>query len=372
MISDIKTYKLCYECISDEKDALAIKGLAEHPMEILVTEVQTKDGYVGYGESLAYGCSDAVQTTVEKILKPILLKEDEELIQHLWDKMYKATLRFGRRGIVIAGIGGVDIALWDIMGKKAKKPIYKLLGGSKRKIQAYITGGYYSDKKDMEKLRDEEAYYVRMGFKGVKVKIGARSMEEDLERLKVIKEVIGDKVRMAVDANNVFTFEEALEMGKNLEKLGVWFFEEPIQTDYLDLSAKLAQELDIPIAGYETAFTRWEFYEIMRRGAVDIVQTDAMWTGGISEMMKIGDMASIMGYSLIPHYSAGGISLIANLHVAAALGLEWIEMHLRKNDLRDKIFREGIPIEDGYLVVPDSPGLGLTINDEVFERYKCK
>ena len=209
--------------------------------------------------------------------------------------MYKAPLRFGRRGIAIAGISGIDIALWDIMGKKSRKPIYKLLGGSKKKIKAYITGGYYSEKKDLERLKEEEAYYVKMGFKGIKVKIGAKSMEEDLERLKAVREVVGDDVRIAVDANNVYTFEEALMMGKELEKLGIWFFEEPIQTDYLDLSAKLASALEVPIAGYETAYTRWEFYDIMRKNAVDIVQTDAMWTGGISEMMKIGN--GISSYS---------------------------------------------------------------------------
>ncbi|WP_390532942.1 arabinonate dehydratase [Sulfurisphaera ohwakuensis] len=372
MIRDIRTYKLCYEGINEERDALAVKALAEHPMEIVVTEIETSDGYVGYGESLAYGCSDAVKVTIDKILKPLLLNEDEELIENLWDKMYKATLRFGRRGIVIAGISGIDIALWDIMGKKTKKPIYKLLGGAKKKIRAYITGGYYSEKKDLERLKDEVAYYVKMGFKGVKIKIGGKSMNEDLERLKAVREVVGDDVRIAVDANNVYTFEEALKMGKELEKLNIWFFEEPIQTDLLDLSAELAKELEVPIAGYETAYTRWEFYEIMRKKAVDIVQTDAMWTGGISEMMKIGNMAKVMGYSLIPHYSAGGISLIANLHVASALGTEWIEMHLRRNDLRDKIFKEQIEIDDGHLVTPDRPGLGYTLREGVLEEYKCK
>lgn len=372
MIRDIRVYKLCYEGINDERDALAVKALAEHPMEIVVTEIETSDGYVGYGESLAYGCSDTVKTLIEKTLKPLLISQDEELIEYLWDLMYKATLRFGRRGIAIAGISGIDTALWDIMGKKAKMPIYKLLGGYKKKVKAYITGGYYSEKKDIERLKDEEAYYVKMGFKGIKVKIGGKTMEEDLERLKSVREVVGDNVKIAVDANNVYTYDEALKMGRELEKLGIWFFEEPIQTDYLDLSARLADALEVPIAGYETAYTRWEFYEIMRKRAVDIVQTDVMWTGGISEMMKIGNMAKVLGYPLIPHYSAGGISLIANLHVASALGTEWIEMHLRKNDLRDKIFKEQIEIDNGHLVVPDRPGLGFTIRDDVLENYKCK
>ncbi|MEM0173795.1 MAG: arabinonate dehydratase [Sulfolobaceae archaeon] len=372
MISNIETYRLCYEGLNDERDALAVKALAEHPMEIVVVRVETKDGYVGYGESLGYGCSDVVELAINKILKPLLIREDEDMIEYLWDKMYKATLRFGRRGIIIAGISGVDIALWDILGKKAKLPIYKLLGGYKNKVRAYITGGYYSKRKDIERLKEEVKYYVSQGFKGIKIKIGGRSIEEDVERLKAVKDVVGDGVRVAVDANNVYSFEEAVKVGRILEKLGIWFFEEPLQTDLIDLSAELAKVLEIPIAGYETAFTRWEFYEIMRKRAVDIVQVDAMWTGGISEIRKIGDLAKVMGYPIIPHYSAGGISLIANLHFASSFGCEWIEMHLRENKLRDEIFREKIRVEDGSLIVPEAPGLGYTVREDALEDFKCK
>jgi D-arabinonate dehydratase len=372
MIKEVSTYRLCYSGINDEKDALAVKALAEHPMEIVVTKIETDDGIIGYGESLGYGCSEIVELTINKVLKPLLLNEDEELIEHLWEKMYKATLRFGRRGIVIAAISGIDIALWDIMGKKAKKPIYKLLGGNKKKVKAYITGGYYSPNKDIEKLKEEVAYYVKSGFKGIKLKIGAKSFNEDLERLKAVKEIVGDEILVAVDANNVYTFDEALKVGRELEKLGIWFFEEPIQTDYLDLSSRLVEALELPIAGYETAFTRWEFYEIMRKRAVDIVQPDSMWSGGISEVKKIGDIAKTLGFPIILHYSAGGISLIANLHLAASIGSEWIEMHLRRNDLRDKIFKEKIQIEDGYLLLPEGSGLGYTVNEDIFEKYRCK
>jgi D-arabinonate dehydratase len=372
MIRDVETIPLHYSPIDVEEDALAIVHSAKHPMTVLLVRVVTSDGVVGYGESLAYGSLDAVKAIVDKSLRPLLIGEDEEMIEKLWNKLYMATLRYGRRGVAIAAISGVDIALWDIMGKRAGKPIYKLLGGYKKRVRAYITGGYYSPNKDIEGLVKEVTSYIKAGFKAVKIKIGALSIEEDLERLKAVKNAVDNSVLIAVDANNVYTYEEALRMGKKLEELGIWFFEEPIQTDLVELSARLARELNVPIAGYETAFTRWEYLEILRKHAVDIVQVDSMWTGGISEFMKIGILAKTLGYPVIPHYSASGVSLIANLHVAAALGCDWIEFHLRPNDLRDKIFKEPILRENDELVLPERPGLGYEINEEILEDYRIK
>ena len=372
MIKDVRTYKVCYESINKEEDALAVRAGAKHPMEIVLTEIETDDGYVGIGESLSYGCADITKQTIDKIIRPLIINEDEERIEYLWNKIYRATLRYGRRGIIIGALSGVDIALWDILGKKAKKPLYKLLGGSSNMVRAYITGGYYAPGKGIKELQDEFLMYVKQGFKGVKVKIGALKIEDDINRVKAVKDVVGDETLIAVDANNVYSYDEALRMGKELEKIGIWFFEEPLQTDLIDLSAKLAQVLDVPIAGYETAFTRWEYYEIMKRGAVDIVQVDASFSGGISEFIKIAHIANVMGYPIIPHYSATAVSLVANLHVAAALGFEWIEYHLRPNKLRDELFKEKIEIENGYLKVPERPGLGFTIRDDAYEVFRCK
>jgi D-arabinonate dehydratase len=372
MIKRIEPFILVYEGINEERDALAVKAFAEHPMEVVLVRIETDDGYIGIGESLAYGCSETVKTLIERTLSPLIIGEDEEYIEKIWGKLYSASLRYGRRGIAIAGISGIDIALWDIMGKKARKPVFKLLGASKDRVNSYVTGGYYSPRKDIERLIEEVSYYVKMGFKGVKVKVGGLTVEEDIKRLKSVRDALGEKVRIAVDANNVYTFNEALTVGKQLEKLGIWFFEEPIQTDFIDLSAELVKELEVPIAGYETAFTRWEFYEIMRKRAVDIVQPDCMWSGGISEVIKIGALAKTLGIQVIPHYSASGVSLVANAHVAASIGCEWIETHLRRNDLRDNIFKEKIEYEDGKIVLPNRPGLGFTLRENIEQEYGIK
>lgn len=239
-------------------------------------------------------------------------------------------------------------------------------------MRCYVTGGYYSQHKDLERLSEEVASYVKAGFKGVKVKIGGASPEQDMKRLKTVREVVGEGINVAVDANNVYTYDEALKMGRRLEQFGAWFFEEPIQTDLIERSASLARELQVPVAGYETAFTRWEFYEIMRTGAVDVVQPDVMWSGGVSEVMKIGALAKTLGYPVIPHYSASGVSLVANAHVAAALGTEWLETHLRRNELRDNLFKERIEYDDGHIVLPNRPGLGFTLRDDFVEAFGGK
>src|SRR5215831_14020755 len=262
-----------------ERDALAVLAGSEHYMDVLVVTVETSDGMVGVGECLSYGGLDTVESAVTKMLGPLIIGSESYGVQSLWERMYKATYRLGRRGLVISAMSGIDIALWDLLGKELGSPIYKLLGASKRPIKGYITGGYYRDDKDVKKLVEEEKSYVAEGFDTVKLKIGALSVEDDLRRVDAVKDGVGKEVKVAVDANNVYDFNTALRIGRELEKRGTLFFEEPIMTDYPDLSASLAQSLDLPIAGYETAYTQFEYREIIAKHAVDIVQAAAPWHG---------------------------------------------------------------------------------------------
>ncbi|BDC18832.1 mandelate racemase/muconate lactonizing enzyme family protein [Acidianus sp. HS-5] len=365
-IRDIETIKLSSREFY-EQDALAVKEGAEHHMDVVVVKVTTEDGEIGYGESIAYGALESVATTIEKILKPLTLGEEVSPV-NLWDKMYKSTFRLGRRGIIISAISGIDIALWDILGKEFGAPIYSILGASSRRIKGYITGGYYRQDKDIEKLLDEVKSYIDKGFDTVKIKIGGLKVEEDLKRLRAIKDNF-EKVDIAVDANNVYDFNTALKVGKELEKLGIIFFEEPIPTDFPSLSSELAKALDVPIAGYETAFTLYEFRDIILNHAVDIVQADAAWSGGITEMLRIGNFARAFSFPLIPHYSAGGIGFIASLHVALAINSPMIEYHLRYNPLREGLVGE-IKYENGEFIPPQRPGLGISLKEEIIKKYR--
>jgi D-arabinonate dehydratase len=355
-----------------ERDALAVVGGAEHPMEIAIVKVETTKGEVGYGECISYGGLEPVASSVDHVLSPLLKGEESSAITRLWDKMYMATFRLGRRGVIISAISGVDTALWDLLGKELGAPIYKLLGAPSRRMKGYVTGGYYSEDKDLPKLIEEERVYLEAGFDTVKMKVGALPLNEDIQRLRKVQEAIGDKLKIAVDANNTGNFNSALRLGRELEKLGVIFFEEPISTDQPELSAELARSLDIPIAGYETAYTLYEFRDLIEKHSVDIVQADAAWNGGITEMLRIGTLARAHGFQVIPHYSAGGIGFIASLHAALALDSPMIEYHLRPNPFRDGLAGSAIRHEKGEFLPPDKPGLGIVPDQRVLERYRLK
>ncbi|MDG7012752.1 MAG: mandelate racemase/muconate lactonizing enzyme family protein [Nitrososphaerota archaeon] len=355
-----------------ERDALAVVGGAEHPMDIAIVKVETSNGEVGYGECVSYGGLEPVAVSVEKVLQPLAKGEESSAITQIWEKMYMATFRLGRRGVIISAMSGVDIALWDLLGKELGAPIYRLLGGAERRVKGYITGGYYRKDKDIPALIEEERGYLKAGFDTVKIKIGALPLAQDVNRIRSVKEAFGDKVDIAVDANNTFDFNSALRMGRELEKLGVIFFEEPISTDHPALSAELARTLDVPIAGYETAYTLYEYRDLIESHAVDIVQNDAAWNGGITEMLRIGTLARAHGLSVIPHYSAGGIGFVASLHAALAMNSPMIEYHLRPNPFRDGLAGDAIRHENGEFLQPSKPGLGITPDEKVIERYRLK
>lgn len=355
-----------------ERDALAMVGGAEHPMDIAIVRLETSNGEVGYGECVSYGGLEPVAVSVEKVLGPLIKGEESYTITHLWDKMYMATFRLGRRGVIISAMSGVDIALWDLLGKELGAPIYKLIGGAERRMKGYVTGAYYSEDKDITKLVEEERGYLSAGFDTVKMKVGALPLAQDVKRIRSVKDVFGDKINIAVDANNTLDFNSALRMGRELEKLGVIFFEEPIPTDHPGLSAELARTLDIPIAGYETAYTIYEYRDFIEKHAVDIVQNDAAWNGGITEVLRIGTLARAHGLPVVPHYSAGGIGFVASLHTALAMNSPMIEFHLRPNPFRDGLAGEAIRHEKGEFLPPKKPGLGISPDEKVIEKYKIK
>jgi len=271
---------------------------------------------------------------------------------------------------MISGISGIDIALWDLLGKELGSPVYKLMGSPNRPIKGYITGGHYGETKDISKMVEEVRSYVNHGFDTVKIKVGGLPIPEDIKRISTLRKEFGENIDIAVDANNVYDFNTALRIGRQFEKLGVLFFEEPVPTDHPDLSAELSRILDLPIAGYETAYTLYEFRDLITKHAVDIVQVDAAWNGGITEMYRIGTLCRAYGLPLIPHYSAGGIGFIASLHTALAIDSPMIEYHLWPNPLREELIGKAISYDRGQFAAPTRPGLGFTFDERVLEKYK--
>jgi L-alanine-DL-glutamate epimerase-like enolase superfamily enzyme len=356
----------------------------------LLVEVETDSGLVGIGESGLGG--GATATVIEKDLKPLLVGRDPLLIEGLWQTMFMRTRQYGRRGVVMQAISGIDIALWDIAGKVANLPVYKLLGACRDRVEVYASGGFYQEGKDVDALAGEAEGYRARGFKGMKMKIGRNPSTqthlrqllgntafcevdpgEDIARVAAVRKALGPQAKLMVDVNCAWSPAFAIEMGRAMEPYNLYWIEEPVETDDIDGSARVADALATPIAGYETEMGLYGFRELIRRGAVDIVQVDIAWSGGFSEGRRIAAYAQAHHRMVAPHAFAGAVLLVSSLHFAAAvpngLVLEWDQ---NPNGVRDELLKEPLRLEsDGTVRLPERPGLGIELDRAAVERYRA-
>src|SRR5438105_11696354 len=355
----------------------------------LIVEIETDGGIVGIGEAGVGG--GVTSTVIEKDLAPLLIGEDPLLIEYLWQKMFARTRQYGRRGLVMQAISGIDIALWDIAGKVAKLPVYRLRGGAGDRLQACASGGCCQEGKSAADLAGEAEGYRGRGFRGMKMKIGRNPStqthlrqligqaefcevepEEDLARVAAVRQALGPQAKLMVDVNCAWSPAVAIEMGRAMEPHKLYWIEEPVATDDIDGSAQVADALATPIAGYETEVGLYGFRQLIDRGAVDIVQPDIAWSGGFSEGRRIAAYAQAHHRMVAPHAFAGAVLLVASLHFAAAIPngllLEWDQ---NPNALRDELLKEPLRLEsDGTVRPPERPGLGIELDPAAIDRYR--
>jgi len=384
-IKDIRTIALAYKCDPPYASASGVQARRG----ALLVEVEADDGTIGIGEAGPGGGVTA--TCVEKDLKPLLIGEDPLMIEGLWQKMAVRTRQYGRRGIVMNAISGIDIALWDIAGKVAKLPVYKLLGACRDRVEAYASGGFYQEGKGVDGIAAEAEGYRARGFKGMKMKIGRNPStgthlrqvtgqaefcevdpSEDLARIAAVRKALGPRAKLMVDVNCAWSPAFAIEMGREMAPYKLYWIEEPVHTDDIDGSARVADALDTAIAGYETELSLSGFRELIQRGAVDIVQPDIAWTGGFSEGKRIAAFAQAHHRMVAPHAFGSGVLLMASLHYAASipngLVLEWDQ---NPNGLRTELLKHEWKLEsDSTVKLPERPGLGVELDPAVLDRYR--
>ncbi|MCD6354114.1 MAG: mandelate racemase/muconate lactonizing enzyme family protein [Prolixibacteraceae bacterium] len=343
---------------------------------ICLVKVTTDDGVYGWGEG--YGPANLVKAGIEFFNQFIIGMNalDHEVV---WQQMYLRSLDYARRGVMLAALSAIDIALWDIKGKHYQLPVSTLLGGRKNEfVKPYATGLYFSNGKDLkEKLVEEALLYKQQGFKGIKMKVGL-GIAKDVEYIIAIKNAIGNDVELMIDSNHAYSLKEAQQLCIKLKEVDISWFEEPVSPEHYDGYRQLRENTSIPIAGGECEYLRYGFLQLFQNKSIDIAQPDICAAGGITETKRIATMANTFGVEVVPHSWGTGVALHAAMHFISNLdsnpgrmydSVPWMELDRTENALRDIMVEPLITQENGYLKVPTRPGLGVEVNEEMLEKF---
>ncbi len=350
------------------------------PRSFAIIRIETDAGYVGYGEaSSSYGHMYPllVKHVVDNILRRVLVGENPLNIQRCKNEMNRYLYPWiGWQGLSTQVVGAIEIALWDILGKEAGTSVSGLWGCQKSEIPLYGTGTlYFGDDDKWHGHFFDKA--LEHGFKGVKTRIG-ESYKKDLEQIANVREHIGPDIELMVDAYWSYSLQSAIEIAKDMEPYDIYFFEEPIPQYQLRAYEKLCKESPVPIAVGERIFSLWGFDIVDRFNAGDVFQPDATICGGISEVQKVATLGKASNKIVIPHIGGlTSVGIAANLHLAAVIDSPILEYDLGPyQPLRDEMLKDPVfsleRINNGCLPVPEEPGLGITVDESVFEKYTYK
>jgi L-alanine-DL-glutamate epimerase-like enolase superfamily enzyme len=329
-----------------------------------LVKITAEDGTVGWGEGHAPLGPRATVAVVEDVLRPLLLGEDPLAIEMLWERMYGSMrLRGHIAGYLLEAIAGVDIALWDLAGKLVGLPVYRLLGGPfTTTLPCYASGVPGAT---VEARAASAERFIAAGYTAMKASIGRGSIDEDLAAVAALVEAVAGRADVLVDAHGAYASHNALAVGRELQRLGVRWLEDPLPPEDIEGYVALSAALELPIAAGETECTRWQFEERLRRKAVDVILPDICRAGGISEGRKIATVADLHNTKWAAHVSMGtAIHVAAAAHLAAASANFLVfEFSSTPNPIGDDLLTALLHPEGGFLQVPGGPGLGIEFDD---------
>jgi L-alanine-DL-glutamate epimerase-like enolase superfamily enzyme len=351
-----------------------------------ILRIETDDGIVGWGEGKNAAGSAGTYGTLVHLLNeevgPKLIGRDPTDITAIWEMLYNgvrsgtaaqsghAMPELSRRGLSVAAISAVDIALWDILGKSLGVPVWKLLGGRKAdKLPAYASGGWESADKIGDQLK---SYIASGGFRSVKMRVGAMDGAPHVSaaRVRAARKALGPDVELMVDAHGTYTVADAKRFIRLVADCDLAWFEEPVIADDKPGMAEVRAAGNVPIATGESEATRFAFRDLALLKSADIFQPDPAFCGGITEAMRIGTIASAFNLRFAPHLWAGAPCFFSGLHICAASPASFvIEYSLGANPMIHDLVEETVEVKDGMIAIPDGPGLGFTINERVLETH---
>ena len=295
-------------------------------------------------------------------LQPSVMGEDPQYTERLWRKLWVESQFFGDRGVSVMGLSAIDCAIWDARGKAAGKPIYKLLGACRDEAPAYGCGLWLQE--TIDELVKEATGFVEEGYRAMKLRIGKPRLEEDIERVRAVREAIGPDVKLMVDANQCFTVDHAIKLGRKIEPYDITWFEEPVPINDFGATARVAAALDVPIANGENIHTRYGFRQVLEMKAGDVLMPDLIHVGGVTEFVKVAHLAEAYEVPITPH-----IFPEESMHMVGAIpnatyveNMPWFSL----------LYKEKVELRNGMVVLPQRPGFGFTFDPEVIERYQFR
>jgi L-alanine-DL-glutamate epimerase-like enolase superfamily enzyme len=328
----------------------------------LLVTLDGGDGLVGESYLFANGTSQ-LKAMEEMVLslRPLVLGADADLSEALWRQMWRAINFYGHKGIAVFALSAIDMALWDLRGKRAGLPIHRLLGACRTSVPTYASGGLWLGH-PVDELVAEARSFVAAGFRAMKMRLGRPRLEEDVERVAAVRQAIGTDIVLMADANQGLTVDHAIRLGRRLEEFNLAWFEEPVPAYDLAGSARVAAALDTPIASGETEYARYGFRDMIQARAADVLMPDLARVGGVSEFVKVAHMADALDLPISSH-----IFTEQSLTVMAALGNATYLEHM---PWFAPLFREKLEMRDGEVVVPERPGFGFTFDWDAIERWR--
>lgn len=338
-------------------DAKVFTGRQKPMTEVafLFAEISTEQGLEGIGFSYSKRAGEPAQFAHAREVAEGLIGEDPNDIGRLITKLQWAGASVGRSGLATQALAAVDVALYDLKAKRADLPLAKLLGAHRDSVRTYNTSGGFLNA-SLEEVKERASRSVEEGIGGIKIKVGLPDSAEDIRRVRGVREHLGDDVPLMVDADQQWDRSTALRMGRRLEEFDLVWIEEPLDAYDVEGHARLTRTLDTPIATGEMLTSVAEHERLIEGGACDIIQPDAPRVGGITQFMRLLTFADQKGLDLAPHFA-----MEIHLHLAACYPREpWVE-HF---DWLDPLFNERLETKDGRMLIPDRPGLGITISDQ--------
>lgn len=357
-INSVKLSKIKLPLLKSISDAKVIQG-KQWPLtdiDILLAQISTVEGGHGLGFSYALRLGGEAQFAHAKEIAPLLIGEDPHQIARIWDKLVWASASIGRSGLSMQSIAAFDIALWDLTAKKAGVSLSELIGRRWDSIPCYNTSGGYLQA-PVEEIVEKAQQSRSRGIAGIKIKIGQPDVKKDFDRVEAVRRSLGDDVPIMVDVNQQWHLREALDNCSLFSDLGLVWIEEPLDAYDFAGHAQLSAKVNTPIATGEMLSCARDLTELINVKGVSIIQPDAPRIGGISPFLKVAELAGEHGLGLAPHFV-----MEIHVHLAACYRTEpWIE-HF---EWLEPLFRERLQIKDGRMVVPNLPGLGLTVSDGI-------